>query len=99
MTKAEALKRIKELETFIREADKPKPLTSRITSDVGRREVEIGGSQAMVIYAQEEQGPCYEGAKITGHKAMGYLYTSEGRWYLSNGTKIEGYLYYKPDSE
>lgn len=97
LSKKGALNKIKELEEYVRNCDKPKKLVASTADNYG--DVEINGGWAYTLFAKEDQGDYEQGSKISGHKAMLYLNYNYGQWFTEDGTEIKGYLYYKPDEE
>jgi hypothetical protein len=99
MTKQEALDRIEELKRFVEESER-KPLTLKLDPPDGDNRMAgyINGEYAFMLYTTEQQGGSRI-EKITGRRAIAFLGFNSGQFYLSNGTPISGYIYYKPKGE
>jgi hypothetical protein len=104
MNKQTALKKIKELEEYVKECDNPEVVRNELSLGEkygnGSQEIKIGGDWVASTLQESEDGEgiTHVGAAVSGHNASLFLRQgpNPGVWYDEAGNEISGYLYFKP---
>jgi hypothetical protein len=100
MTKEEALNKIKELQCFVEEIDKPNPERIKLVvgrGDNGVSEYNYKNNWIFSVITDYDEGCFYKGSIESGSSASIYFRSNMGKWLNEDGEVIKGgYLYFKP---
>jgi hypothetical protein len=96
MNKQDAIQRVKELEEYILNCDKPKKNKLKVV-DVSSQVsmVMINGVRAITLMREEMRGTTQLGCEVSGHGSSAFLSDFNGVWYDERGEEISGYIYFK----